>query len=457
MVIGSATALVGSVAGFHTMGLAAPVAPVASPVAGPVVTGYAEVGPGYDAASAALLAQGREVADQLFGGDAATVYDRMSPALQGMYTKERLASLEPSLTTDRVHFELPQVGGVFDGHLAGRTIEGFYTQGSTTTFSLTADGEPKAGAPVDGRWTGQIGGGTAAIQMAVTFATVAGRLSGTLDVPAQKLTGLPLSNLSYARSVALGERETDEALPVSSTNRAYVAQYPWGEDAIALAVGISPEGGVAALTVAPVWPLPVDPAADYESEIAYRLPFDGVWWVFWGGDTVLQNYHVEYQNQRHAYDIVVWKDGGTHTGDGKRNEDYWAFGQPLFAPAAGTVVEVLDGIANNAPGVLNPKPHPAGNHVVIQTAEREFVYLAHMKQHSIRVKQSDRVGAGDLLGLAGNSGNSSEPHLHVHVQDKADFFAPDAVGLPLRFSDYLADGQPVAKGVPVQGQFIERG
>jgi hypothetical protein len=457
MVIGSAAAILGAVGGFRKTGLAAQATPVASPVAGPVVAAYAEVGGDYDAEHAKLLEQGREVADLLFGGNAAVVYERMSPALQGMYSAERLASVIPSLTTDRVHFELSPLGAVFDGHLAGRTIEGFFTQGTTTTFSLTADGEPKPGAPVDGHWTGQIGSGTTAIGIAVTVATVAGTLSGTLDVPAQKLTGLPLSKVRYVRSVALGERASDEALPVSSTNRVYVAQYPWGGNTIALTVGIEPEGGLTALRVVPAWPLPVDPAADYESKIAYRLPVNGVWWVIWGGDTVLQNYHVEYQNQRHAYDIVIWKDGGTHTGDGNRNEDYWVFGQPLLAPAAGTVVAVLDGIANNTPGVLNPEPHPAGNHVVIQTAAREFVFLAHLKQKSIRVKQGDRVVAGDLLGLAGNSGNSSEPHLHIHVQDKADFFAPDAIGLPLRFSDYLADGKPVSTGEPVQGQFIERG
>ena len=101
--------------------------------------------------------------------------------------------------------------------------------------------------------------------------------------------------------------------------------------------------------------------------------------------------------------------------------------------------------------------HPAGNHVVLQTAAQEFVYLAHMQQGSLRVKEGERVAEGDLLGLTGNSGNSSEAHLHIHIQNKADFFAPDAIGLPLLFSDYLANGKPVAKGVPIQGQFIQRG
>ena len=107
-------------------------------------------------------------------------------------------------------------------------------------------------------------------------------------------------------------------------------------------------------------------------------------------------------------------------------------------------------------GVATPDPHPAGNHVVVQTAEHEFVYLAHFEQGSILVKEGDRVAVGDPLGHGGNSGNSSEPHLHIHVQDQVEFAAPDAIVLPLRFANYLADGQPVSDGEPVQGQFIAR-
>jgi murein DD-endopeptidase MepM/ murein hydrolase activator NlpD len=77
-----------------------------------------------------------------------------------------------------------------------------------------------------------------------------------------------------------------------------------------------------------------------------------------------------------------------------------------------------------------------------------------MQKGSVRVQQGDDVRAGDLLGLVGNSGNTSEPHIHIHVQDAEDFFAPDTMGLPLQFTDFLADGQPSELGVPAQGQFI---
>jgi murein DD-endopeptidase MepM/ murein hydrolase activator NlpD len=128
----------------------------------------------------------------------------------------------------------------------------------------------------------------------------------------------------------------------------------------------------------------------------------------------------------------------------------------VLAPAAGTVVTVLDGIPDHPPAMPNPTPHIAGNHVVIQTAPEEFVVIAHFQQNSVRVKEGDRVLAGDLLGLAGNTGQSTEPHVHIHVQNRADLLDPETIGLPLRFSDYLADGTPVSEGVPVQGTFVQR-
>src|SRR5215217_1787122 len=446
----SGAAVLTPVLRFPTRGLAASVSQVASPATRPVVADVAEVGPEYEALRAELLAQGREVADLLFSDEAATLYERLSPAVKALVTRERLASLAPSLGTNRVHFELPQFGAIFDGYLEGRTIEGFFSQGEAASFTLTAEagGTPSAAAPVAGLWQGEIVAGATKIGIAVSFRAEGHEFSGTISIPEQQLIDLPLANVSFKPTTELGERYLDQALPWSPTNRAYLSRYDWGTAALAVSIGVAADGQVAALSVAPEWPLPPDPAANYESAVTYRLPFNGVWLVSWGGDTVMQNYHVAFPGQRHAYDIDIWKDGGTYRGNPNRNENYWAFGQPLFAPAAGTVVAIRDGIPDNRPGVLNPEPHPAGNHVVIQTAEREFVYLAHLRQGSVRVREGDRLGQGDLLGLSGNSGNSSEAHLHIHVQDKADFFAPDAVGLPLRFSGYLANGEEVTTGVP---------
>ena len=65
---------------------------------------------------------------------------------------------------------------------------------------------------------------------------------------------------------------------------------------------------------------------------------------------------------------------------------------------------------------MNPVYTP-GNSVIIRTAKNEFIVYAHFKQHSIVVIQGQQVKQGQLLGLCGNSGNSSEPHLHFHIQN----------------------------------------
>ena len=90
------------------------------------------------------------------------------------------------------------------------------------------------------------------------------------------------------------------------------------------------------------------------------------------------NYHVTTPNQRHAYDFVIWKDGSAHRGDGTKNDQYYVWGQQVLAPAAGKVVAVINDQPDQNPGTplseTNPSAfntlHPAGNHVVIQTALR---------------------------------------------------------------------------------------
>ena len=71
-----------------------------------------------------------------------------------------------------------------------------------------------------------------------------------------------------------------------------------------------------------------------------------------------------------------------------------------------------------------------------------------------KAKAGDKVAAGDTLGLCGNSGNTSQPHLHFHLQNGPKLFEAD--GLPAPFVDCLSGGSPVAKGEPVHREIIER-
>lgn len=184
-----------------------------------------------------------------------------------------------------------------------------------------------------------------------------------------------------------------------------------------------------------------------------QLPFKGEWSVTWGGDTKELNYHVESIAQKNAFDILIKDEkGATHKGTGEANEDYYAFGKELFAPCDGEVVLVVDGVKDNIPGTLNPIYIP-GNTVIIKTATGEYAFFAHFKQHSIVVKQGQKISRGALLGLCGNSGNSSEAHLHFHLQNVED--TTKATGAKCYFDLLKVNGVLKSDYSPVKGEKIE--
>lgn len=187
-----------------------------------------------------------------------------------------------------------------------------------------------------------------------------------------------------------------------------------------------PDGTITAIQVQE---LTSSPETDTKlSKHEYALPFQGDWFVFWGGENVLVNYHYEFESQRYAYDFIQTKDNYSFKGDPLKNESYYAFGKNIVAPADGTIVSVVNDIADNEPvGVMNPK-QPAGNVVVIDHGG-EYSYLAHLKKGSATVKPGDKVKKDDVIGLTGNSGNTSEPHLHFQLSDGADLFAARSINI----------------------------
>jgi hypothetical protein len=186
------------------------------------------------------------------------------------------------------------------------------------------------------------------------------------------------------------------------------------------------------------------------------LPFHERWLVVWGGDTAELNHHHQSRAQRFAFDLVgVGTDRKRQKGTGSRNEDYHAFGRELLAPADGLVTEVIDGVRDNVPGSMNPLS-ALGNAVLIQHSEHEVSVLAHLKLGSTKVKAGDKVTKGQLLGLCGNSGNSSEPHLHYHLQNTP--VIQDATGIKCYFEevDVIKDGKSSGQQdySPVKGDII---
>jgi murein DD-endopeptidase MepM/ murein hydrolase activator NlpD len=174
------------------------------------------------------------------------------------------------------------------------------------------------------------------------------------------------------------------------------------------------QGRIAGLLFRPPrTPAPVPP----RNSVPLALPFRDEWFVFWGGDTKAQNYHVVEESQRRAFDLLAVDEKGlSHRGEGTRNEDYYAWGREILSPADGLVVEAIDGVRDNEPGKMNPFS-AVGNAVLIEHAPHEVSVLAHLQRGSVRVKAGHRVKRGEVLGLCGNSGNSSEPHLHFHLMN----------------------------------------
>ena len=189
-----------------------------------------------------------------------------------------------------------------------------------------------------------------------------------------------------------------------------------------------------------------------------RLPAAERLRVAWGGDSVATNQHAAMPDQRWAYDLVVEP---AFVGS-KRLEDYGCWSKPVLAPVAARVHRAVDGQADLTPGEVR-LDEPLGNHVVLRLPTDTFLILAHLRRGSLLVKEGEMVAEGQPLGRCGNSGHSSEPHIHLHHQrqDPKQFPLNFAEGLPLYFRDHdgapmplggieVEGGKPIARGALVQ-------
>lgn len=204
---------------------------------------------------------------------------------------------------------------------------------------------------------------------------------------------------------------------------------------------------------APLLTAPVS-TGDFESAHEYQLPFDGQWATLAGGHDRSTNYHATTMVHRWGYDFAPVVDGARYEGDGSELEDHHCYGTPVFAPVDGRVVALRDGHADRSPGDYDPD-NILGNHVIIEVDDDEYLFMAHFREGSIQVSSGDDVRAGDDIAECGNSGRTKTPHLHLHLQNSAEF--PLAESLPLRFSNYIADGDPVDIGMPVGSEDYEQG
>lgn len=151
-----------------------------------------------------------------------------------------------------------------------------------------------------------------------------------------------------------------------------------------------------------------------------------------GGAHLLLNRHYSHSAQRYAADILAVGAAGFRA-RGLLPADpaaYAVYGTRVVSPCAGEVLEAVDGLPDLAPPQMDPE-NPAGNHIFLACAgpnEGIRVELAHFLPGSVAVSAGERVAAGDALGRVGNSGNTSEPHLHIHAVDAAT-----GRGVPMAF------------------------
>ncbi|MEQ1878018.1 MAG: M23 family metallopeptidase [Bdellovibrionia bacterium] len=188
-----------------------------------------------------------------------------------------------------------------------------------------------------------------------------------------------------------------------------------------------------------------------EKAIALSFPLrGGTFHVGHGGSNETMNQHHRVPAQRHALDIVKVNSFGIRA-LGFLPEDltkYAAFGAEVVAPCSGEILGSESELADQTPPQMDPK-HLAGNHLIIYCKDSSIL-LAHLKFGTVSLKPGDKVEEGSIVGQVGNTGNTSEPHLHVHAvagrHGLEREIAGSAEGIPILFDGkYLVRNDRVLK------------
>lgn len=208
--------------------------------------------------------------------------------------------------------------------------------------------------------------------------------------------------------------------------------------------------------------------------IAVHSPVEGRWLGVNSPATKVPSHGVRAYGQAYAIDLVYEPLDASRPEFGKgeamrRSEEYPAFGQPVLAMVSGTIVKASDGQRDHRarsswPAVIYMMVEGAvrelggprfivGNHLVIRSDDGVFALVAHLKQGSALVSVGQRVEAGQVIAACGNTGNSSEPHVHAQLMDRASAWTGQ--GIPFAFSDIRIDDQsePVTS-MPATGQHL---
>jgi hypothetical protein len=196
------------------------------------------------------------------------------------------------------------------------------------------------------------------------------------------------------------------------------------------------------------------PSAGVEASFPLRA---GTYLIVNGGRNSLISAHVAtlsdearyrpWRGQSYGLDIVKLGTAGLRA-PGFLPQDpsrYASFGDPVHAPCTGSVVVATDGVPDQPVPRMN-RAHMAGNHVILE-CNGIWIVLAHLRRGSVVVQTGEPVESGRIVGEVGNSGNSAEPHLHIHAQRPGTTAEPlGGEPLPIRFDGrYLVRNQRLSR------------
>ncbi|WP_067535219.1 M23 family metallopeptidase [Nocardia crassostreae] len=198
-------------------------------------------------------------------------------------------------------------------------------------------------------------------------------------------------------------------------------------------------------------PLTGDRSGAPRATVPLAAPISGEWTAVNSPADRVPSHGTHWGGQSHAIDLTGNPDAAPSFSYWRlrRPEEFPAFDSPVLAPADGTVVKVVDlrrdhRARTSLLGLLYffvveqivrsfaPDSFVFGNHVVIELADGVFAELCHLREDSILVRPGDRVRAGQPIARVGNSGNSTEPHLHFQLMDSLD--PTSARGIPFTWT-----------------------
>lgn len=164
-----------------------------------------------------------------------------------------------------------------------------------------------------------------------------------------------------------------------------------------------------------------------ETKNKYIFPFNGKWDAVNGGTTQENSHSWDIITQRFAYDfVIIDAQEKSFKEEPNRIENYYCYNQPILASQKGVVIDIRNNVRDYQKvgdySVDWKTRHIAGNYITIKHDNEEFSFYAHLKRNSMKVKKGDVVKEGQYIANCGNSGNSTEPHLHFQLMNRRNFF-----------------------------------